>query len=76
MTMRRVKSAAIHSVGYDPAARILRLKFHSGHVHDYHGVLPEKHAALLDADRDPDLSVGQFFHAEIRNKHRSSPVQE
>lgn len=67
--MTPVKSTSIKAVGYDAAARVMTLQFHSGGSHAYVNVPPDKHAALMAAD-----SPGGYFHANIRDKHKSSKV--
>lgn len=63
MKLERLKSKVIHSAGYDPTTRTLRLKFHTGRMYDYSDVSPEEHASLLCCE-----SKGAFFSSRIRGK--------
>jgi hypothetical protein len=67
MTRHPVKSSNLKSVGYDSKTGTLEVEFNSGAVHQYHGVLPHLHTKLMAAK-----SPGSYFHAEIRDKHKSS----
>lgn len=40
-------SRALESAGYDAERRVLRLRFRSGGLYDYHDVPPEVYAGLL-----------------------------
>lgn len=72
MNRQPVSSSNIKSVGYDPVSKAMQVEFHSGAVHQYEDVPPEKHAAMTD----PDASVGKYFHANIKSAHKSSKVDE
>lgn len=67
MALQPVKSSNIDAIGYDDEAKRLTVKFKSGQTHDYHGVDPAHWAKLSSAE-----SVGKYFHAHIRNAHKSS----
>jgi hypothetical protein len=69
MNRQAVKSSNIKSVGYDPARQALEVEFQSGQVHEYAKVPAAKHQALLKAK-----SIGTYFYAQIRTKHRSKPI--
>lgn len=69
MTRKPVKSSNLKSVGYDPTSKTLEVEFQGGAVHQYAGVPPEKHAALMKAK-----SVGSHFHKHIRDRHKSKAV--
>lgn len=69
-----VKSSNIKGVGYDAAARALDVQFNSGETHRYEDVPPEKYAGLMGKG-SPGHSVGKYFHANIRNAHKSSKVE-
>lgn len=47
MEMVRVVSDNVHSVGYDPSARRLRVAFRSGGIYDYLSVDQSVYFALL-----------------------------
>ncbi len=69
MEMHRVTSSNLESIGYDPAARELRIQFRDvdgnpGRTYSYEGVSPAKHAALMAAK-----SKGGHFAAHIRPFH-------
>lgn len=64
-----VKSSNIKSVGYDPKTKLLEVEFHTGAVHQYEDVSPQKHARMLKAK-----SIGGYFQVNIRNFHNSTQV--
>jgi hypothetical protein len=70
MDMQPVTSGCFAAVGYDPASQTMRLQFQSGAQHDYYGVAPEDHEALIGAP-----SLGRHFHQHIRPRfsHRFVP---
>lgn len=70
MTLVPVKSSNIAAVGYDPAARLLRLRFQDGATHDYRDVPDHVHLGLMQSG-----SKGRFFHARIRDLYASSKVE-
>lgn len=63
MELRPVVSSNIEAEGYDPAAKILRIKFKAGKAYDYAGVDVEQYAAFLASQ-----SKGRFVHAILRPK--------
>ncbi|HVX56934.1 MAG TPA: KTSC domain-containing protein [Candidatus Saccharimonadales bacterium] len=63
-----VKSSNLKTVGYDPATKTLEVEFHSGAVHQYAGITPGAHQALVRAP-----SIGSHFHQYFR-KLKSTPV--
>jgi hypothetical protein len=71
MSFKPVKSSNIHSVAYDPTARTLEVKFHSGGHFLYHDVDPKTHEGLMNAD-----SAGSYFGKHVRNSHRSEDVNK
>lgn len=66
MDMKPVDSSTIHSVGHDPATKVLHVKFHHGGTYTYHGVTADDHKAMVKA-----ASVGKHFHANIRGKYKT-----
>lgn len=70
MNFSPVKSSNIHSVAYDPEARTLEVKFHSGGHFRYQDVDPKTHEAMMAAD-----SVGSFFGKHIRGKHAGEDIK-
>ncbi len=75
MSLIPVKSGNIKAVGYDPKARTLTVAFHSGASHDYYDVSPENHAGMMKAHETGE-SVGKYFHANIRNAHKSKKLDD
>lgn len=71
MALTPVKSSNIKAVGYDAGSKALTVEFHGGAQHIYEDVPPEKHAGMMEAD-----SPGRYFHANIRNAHKSSKVED
>ncbi len=64
-----LKSSNLKSVGYDARTGTLEVEFHSGQVHRYHGVTADHHTKLVTAP-----SPGSYFHAHIRDRHKSTRV--
>ncbi|HSK95041.1 MAG TPA: KTSC domain-containing protein [Euzebyales bacterium] len=60
-----VDSSSIAAVGYDPATRVLHVRFVSGRAYLYHDVPPSTYAALLRAE-----SKGAYFNREVRDAFR------
>ena len=54
-------SSNLAAASYDPATKVLSVKFHSGAVHDYHDVASHHYDAMLKAP-----SAGKYFHAHVR----------
>lgn len=69
MTREAVKSSNLKSVGYDKDSKTLQVEFHSGQVHEYANVPPNKHAEMMKAS-----SIGGYFHTHIRNFHDAKRV--
>ena len=67
MNMIPVTSTNIKTIGYDPAARTLRVQFNSGGTYDYTEV-PE----ATWHDFAASASKGQFFVKEIKGKYQST----
>lgn len=65
LEMHAITSTAIGAVGYDPAARVLRVEFHSGKIYEYAGVSPYKFNRLVASE-----TPGAYFAKCIRPKHR------
>jgi len=70
MDMEPVDSTAIHSVGYDPALKTLRVKFHSGATYDYSGVPVETHQAFMSAP-----SLGAHLARHVKGVHQHTRVE-
>ena len=71
MKFAPVSSSNIHSVGYDPQAQVLEVKFHSGAHWRYQDVSPAAHEAMMAAE-----SIGKHFNAHIRGLHAGSQVTQ
>jgi len=69
MKMVAVKSSMIHSVGYDPGSKAMRIAFHGGNVTQYEGVPAHLHAALMSAP-----SVGKHFNQNFRYKFEGKRI--
>ena len=67
--MKPVKSSNIKAIGYNAVKKELHIQFSSGSTYAYHGVTPELHAALLNAE-----SIGSHFARHIRPKFSGKPV--
>lgn len=69
MTRLPLKSSNLKSVGYDSRTGTLEVEFHSGAVHQYHGVTADHHTKLLGAP-----SPGAYLSTHIKAQHRSTRV--
>ncbi len=67
--LKETKSSAFSHEGYDPATQTLAVKYHSGGVHHYADVTPEKYAQFQAAE-----SKGSFLAREIKPNHDSAKV--
>lgn len=67
--LSELKSNAISGYHYDPATKVLHLRFTSGDVWRYPGVPAETARNFAMA-----VSHGQFFHAHIRKHHEGTKV--
>jgi KTSC domain len=66
VTMQRVDSSNVHSVGYDPEAHELHVRFHeSPGLYVYLGVPPKLFDALLNT-----RSIGSFLNKEIKPNYK------
>lgn len=63
--MVAVTSEAIREVDYDPAARILFIRFQDGDWYRYFDVPAGVHRALMAAP-----SHGRYFQAHVRERYR------
>ncbi|HEV7922074.1 MAG TPA: KTSC domain-containing protein [Thermoanaerobaculia bacterium] len=61
MHRERVSSSVIASLGYDGAARVLEVEFHTGRVYQYFLVPRALYENLLRAE-----SIGSYFNHEVR----------
>ena len=59
-----IKSTALTAIGYDAAARLLRIQFKDGSTYQYHDVPPHVYATLMEAD-----SKGGHFNIAIRPRY-------
>jgi hypothetical protein len=61
--LRPIRSDAIVAAGYDPAARVLAVKYESGTVYEYLDVDQELYEELLAAQPHPWSRVGERVKA-------------
>jgi hypothetical protein len=64
MNRQPVSSSNLRSVGYDSAAQVLEIEFHSGGIYQYTGVPTSIHNALMQAG-----SKGSYFHDHIKDRY-------
>ena len=64
MKMQQVYSSNIHSVGYEPEARILAVEFNGGRIYEYYDVPEVIHRGLMLA-----ASKGSYFHQAIKGQY-------
>jgi hypothetical protein len=69
MEMLPVDSSALHSVGYDPQTRTLKLRFANGGTYEYDDVPPQRYEALMSS-----ASKGRHFREHILNRHPARRV--
>ena len=70
MDMEPVDSSNVHSVGYDPESRRMRVQFVNGNVHDYQDVPAETHQALMASD-----SKGGHLAKHVKPAHCSVRIK-
>ncbi|MFL5807477.1 MAG: KTSC domain-containing protein [Roseiflexaceae bacterium] len=70
MNRQPVSSSNLRSVGYDPAAQLLEIEFHSGGVYQYTGVPESIYSALMQA-----ASKGSYFHDHIKDHYPTHKIQ-
>jgi hypothetical protein len=61
--MTRVTSKAVSEIGYNPATKVLHVRFSSGHLYSYPDIEPHEHAALVGAE-----SIGKHLNKHFREK--------
>ena len=66
----KVVSSNIASVGYSVEKKVLEIEFVNETIYRFFDVPLGVHAGLLGA-----RSVGQFFHANIKNKYQFSKLE-
>jgi hypothetical protein len=69
MNRQPVSSSNLRSVGYDPAAHVLEIEFHSGGIYQYTGVPASIHTALMQAG-----SKGSYFHDHIKDRYSTRKI--
>ncbi len=65
MNRQAVSSSNLRSVGYDPVARILEVKFHDGGVYHYFGVPEGTYQGLMTAG-----SKGGYLADRVKGVYR------
>jgi len=66
LTMVPVNSTNLLAVGYESETLTLYVKFHNGRTYKYDRVPEQVYLDLLEFDKLPNLSVGQFFEKAIK----------
>jgi hypothetical protein len=61
----------VESIGYDPEAQAMEVKYHSGHIYRYEQVPATEHARLLTAP-----SIGKHLNSNFRGVYASTKVAE
>jgi hypothetical protein len=67
--MKEIRSSNLAAAGYDPDAKILRIKFQSGREYEYFDVSQDVYDMLWQV-----ASAGSYFAANIKNRFRFLPV--
>lgn len=67
--MVSVRSSHLKSVGYNPTARTMAVKFNDGGTYHYYGVTPNTHDQFMAAP-----SKGKFFRRAIKGRYRTVDV--
>lgn len=65
------RSSTISAVGYEPATRLLKIKFKSGGEYHFADVPAEQHHKMITAE-----SVGKYFHKHIKGSFKSTKQEE
>lgn len=65
------KSSTIESVGYEPATKLLKVKFKSGGTYHFEGVSADHHSKMITAE-----SVGRYFHTHIKGSFKTTKQEE
>jgi hypothetical protein len=82
MNLTPVESSNIHSAGYDPETRVMRVRFHDythkgngvvqpGRVYEHLDVSPEDYAAFMAAE-----SKGAHYARHVRGTFEHRKVEE
>lgn len=69
MERKRISSAKIRAVGYDPRGQVLEVEFNDGRVVAYRGVSPKVHRGFMAAP-----SPVSFFEDKIADEYPSRRV--
>jgi len=70
MERRNVSSSNVRSVGYDQAAQILEIEFHSGGVYQYSNVPINVYTSLMNAP-----SKGGYFARIIKDSYLTKKLR-
>lgn len=69
--MIAVESSMVHSIGYDPDTKRLRVKFKDGGLYAYTGVPQSVYDKLMDAQ-----SIGKFMRANVIGVYEAYKITE
>jgi len=69
MERKRISSARIRGIGYDPKSQVLEIEFNDGRVMAYSGVSPEVHRRFTNAP-----SPVSFFEDKIADEYPARRV--
>jgi hypothetical protein len=69
MERKRISSAKIRAIGYDPRAQVLEVEFNDGRVLAYSGVSAEVHRRFMAAP-----SAVSFFEDKIADEYPSRRI--
>lgn len=69
MQLVPVSSTVIAAIGYDAAARLLYIRFHSRGTYIYPDVPESDHSTLMRAG-----SIGTYFSTVIKNRYRGQRI--
>ena len=72
--MINVESSMVHSIGYDPETKRLRVKFRDGSLYAYTGVPQSVYDKLMDAQSAQ--SIGKFIHTNIIGVYEVHKITE
>lgn len=67
---KKVKSSNLEIVGYDPKAKTMQVKFHSGNIYEFSAVSRFVYDALLQSE-----SKGQFFNKFIKGRFECQKLE-
>jgi len=70
ITLQKVNSSDIDSIGYSDAKNIMLVRFKTGAMYEYHGIGADIYTALVSSQ-----SIGKYFTSKIRGRYPYKEVK-